>query len=40
MDLRCKGIYGYKYCKVFGNKDLFAAAYLIEKKLNCYVALK
>ena len=40
MDLRCKGIHGCKCCQVFGNKDMFAAAYLIEKKLNCHVALK
>ena len=40
MDPRCKGIHGFKYCQVFGNKDMFAAAYPIEKKSNCHVALK
>ena len=40
MDPRCVGIHGKKYCQVFGNKDMFAAAYPIEKKSNCHVALK
>ena len=40
MDPRCKGIHGNKHCQVFGNKDVFAAAYLIEKKSNCHAALK
>ena len=40
MDSRCKGIHGCKCCQVFGNKEMFAAAYPIEKKSNCHVALK
>ena len=40
MDPRCKGIHGHECCQVFENKELFAAAYPIEKKSNCHVALK
>ena len=40
MDSRCEGIYQYKYCQVFGSKEMFAAAYPIQKKSDCYVALK
>ena len=40
VDPRCKGIHGHEHCQVFGNKEMFAAVYPIEKKLECYVALK
>jgi hypothetical protein len=29
MDMQSVSIHGEKYCQVFGNKDFFAAAYLI-----------
>jgi len=40
MDPRCEGIHRYKYCQVFGSKEMFAAAYPIHKKSDCHVALK
>ena len=40
MDPRCNGMHGYKYCQVFGNKYMFCAAYPIERKSDCHVALK
>ena len=40
MDPRCKGMRNYRYCQVFGNKEMFSTAYLIEKKSDCHRALK
>ena len=40
MDPRCKAIHGDKYCQVFGNKSMFAAACPISSKADCDIALK
>ena len=39
LDARVKSIHGQQYCQVFGNKDLFVEAYLIEKRSDCQEAL-
>ena len=40
IDLRSKDMHRYKYCQMFRKKHMFAVAYLIEKKSDCYIALK
>ena len=40
MDARCDGLYGLKYCQVFGNRMMFAEAYPITHKKDCGNALK
>ena len=39
LDARYKSIHGQQYCQVFGNKDFFMKAYLIEKRSDCHKAL-
>mmetsp|Transcript_5914 Transcript_5914/g.9071 ORF Transcript_5914/g.9071 Transcript_5914/m.9071 type:complete len:144 (-) Transcript_5914:1790-2221(-) len=40
MDPRCQGLHGYRYCQVFGSKQLFAEAYPIHQKKDCDEALR
>ena len=40
MYAKFNSIHGDYYCQVFGNKELFVEAYLMEKKLDFHEALE
>ena len=40
LDAQVKSIHGKQYCQVFGNKDFFVEAYLIDKRSDCHESLE